>query len=65
MAAAGIAGVQFSDASFFVWFPSAGGVCFPNRGLVPLGGATANAVESPTSKSSPSEFVVPVVVPGA
>ena len=46
-------------------FPPAGAMCSPNRGLVPLGGATANAVESPTSKPSPSEFVVPVVVPGA
>ena len=49
----------------FFWFPLAGGMCSPNRRLVPLGAATANAVESPTSKSSPSEFVVPVVVPGA
>ena len=50
---------------FFFGSPLRGGMCSPNRGLVPLGGATANAVESPTSKSSPSEFVVPVVVPGA
>ena len=37
----------------------------PIEGSSRLGGATAKAVEGPTSKPSPSEFVVPVVVPGA
>ena len=57
-------GVQFSAAPFFS-FPPAGACVPPIEGSSRWGGATANAVESPTSKSSPSEFVVPVVVPGA
>ena len=37
----------------------------PIEGSSRFWGATAKAVEGPTSKPSPSEFVVPVVVPGA
>ena len=37
----------------------------PIEGSSRLGGTTAKAVEGPTSKPSPSEFVVPVVVSGA
>ena len=50
---------------FFFGSPLAGGMCSPNRGLVPLGGGELRMQLSPTSKSSPSELVVPVVVPGA
>ena len=57
---------QFSAASpFFICFPLRG-LCFPPiEGSPPRGGASANEVESPTPKSSLSDFVVPVVVPGA
>ena len=59
-------GVQLSGASFFVGSPLRGEHVFPQSRARPLGGgATANAVVSPTLKSSASEFVVPVVVPGA